>query len=113
MEKLTWKNAGIIEGEGEGPSLNDILRSFGLPDLPVKVVAGYTVQSAVGLLEDVARATRVYRFDDELKNARFFNCFEDARAYAKSKRYSVVAYDSETDKWSVDLLVTNENKNSK
>lgn len=107
---VTFLGAPVIEGEAEGPTLRSILISMGIPEdtlgflnTPIK---GYQIQSARSFREDVARATRVYRFEpfEPPLEVRFFDCFEEAQEFATTLRYSLIGFDPETDKWSVDEL---------
>jgi len=114
VEALTFRGAPIIEGTGIGGTLREVLIASGLSEDDISPIIntplkGYKVQSAATLVEEVAKATRVYRFEesDPPLNVRFFDHYENARTYANSLKYSLVGFDPETDRWSVDELGAN------
>ncbi len=110
VETFTFRGAPVIQGEGEGPTLSEIFSSLGL-EAPVGLdqkIKGYQVQSTRTLLKDVAKATRVYRFeptDPELDlKVEFFDTYEEAKAFGETLKYFLIAHDPETGKWSIDEL---------
>lgn len=107
---LTYAGAPVIEGDGDGPTLNDICIALGigpLQDLELEI-KGFVIKSARSLSEDIARATRVYRFEEEGWKASFFDTFAEALDYAKAHRYCLIGYDPDTDKFSVDEMGVSE-----
>ncbi len=112
LSLLTIGGAPVTKGKGEGPTLSAIFASLGLepgPELDRHIKGYSSVQSAAAMVESVVKATHVYRFEamEGVQEPRFFDTFAEAKAWADTLKYSLVGYDPEIEKWSVDELNAN------
>ncbi len=110
LEVVTFQGAPVVEGSGEGPTLSQIFGDLGLP--PARLdhkIKGYQAQSVRNWPKEIAKARRLFRFEerDPKLEVRFFDHYEDAQEFAGTLKYSIIAYDPESAKWSVDELGAN------